>query len=68
MNTTRTVYLKGAARTAAIAEAKRLYEAGASVHSVARQLGRSYGGAHMLLVEAKVTFRPRGGGLRKAGA
>ncbi len=59
---TRTRYLKGEARTAAIATAKELYEAGASVHSVAEQLGRSYGGAHVLLVEAKVTFRPRGGG------
>jgi hypothetical protein len=68
VNTARARYLKGADRTATIAEAKRLYEAGASVHSVAAQLGRSYGGAHMLLVEAKVTFRPRGGGHRKADA
>lgn len=62
-----TRYLKGADRTAAIAKAKELYEAGASVHSVADQLGRSYSGAHLLLREAKVAFRPRGG-TRKAGA
>lgn len=68
MTGTRTRYLKGADRTAAVAKAKELYEAGASVHSVAAQLGRSYSGAHLLLVEAKVTFRPRGGGIRKAGA
>ena len=68
MTTTRTVYLKGAERAAAVAKAKRMYEAGASVHSVAEQLGSSYGGAHMLLAEGKVTFRPRGGGHPKAGA
>lgn len=68
MTTTRARYLKGADRTAAIATAKQLYEAGASVHSVADQLGRSYSGAHLLLVEADVTFRPRGGGHQKAGA
>ena len=68
MTGTRTRYLKGADRTAAIATAKELYEAGASVHSVAEQLGRSYSGAHLLLREADVTFRPRGGGHRKADA
>ena len=43
-------------------------EAGASVHSDAEQLGRTYSGAHLLHREADVTFRPRGGGHRKAGA
>lgn len=64
----RATYLKGEARLAARAKAKRLYEAGATIRAVAREMGRSYGGAYKLLVEAKVTFRARGGGLRKAGA
>lgn len=68
MTGTRARYLKGADRTAARAKAKELYEAGASVRSVGERMGRSYGGAHLLLVEAKVTFRPRGNGLRKVGA
>lgn len=68
MTTTRTVYLKGADRTAAVAKAKELYEQGCTVRGVARQMGRSYGGAHKLLVEAKVVFRPRRNGLRKADA
>lgn len=64
----RATYLKGEARLAARAKAKRLYEAGCSVGSVGEQMGRSYGGAYLLLKEAKVTFRARGGGIRKAGA
>ena len=67
MNTARTRYLKGAARAAAIAEAKRLYEAGATIRAVAEQLGRSYSGTYALLVEAGTTFRAPGG-KRKAGA
>ena len=67
MNTARARYLKGAARTAAIAKAKELYEAGATIRAVADQLGRSYSGTYALLVEADVTFRAPGG-KRKAGA
>ena len=68
MTTTRTVYLKGAARTAAQAKAKRLYDAGATIRAVAEQMGRSFGGTYALLVEAGTEFRATGGGKRKAGA
>lgn len=40
MSSTRAAYLKGADRTAAIAEARRLYELGCTIRSVARQIGR----------------------------
>jgi hypothetical protein len=60
-------YLKGEARTTAIAQAKDLYEQGCTVRSVAERMGRSYGGAHALLVAGGVTFRTRRGGPRKAG-
>lgn len=68
MSSTRAAYLKGEARTTAIAEARRLYEAGATIRSVAREMRRSYGGARSLLVEGKVVLRGRGGGQPKAGA
>jgi hypothetical protein len=61
-------YLKGEARTAAAQQAAALYAQGATIRSVAQQMGRSYGGARALPVEAKVTFRARTGGARKAGA
>ena len=68
MDTARTRYLKGAARTAARDEARRLYEAGATIRAVAEQIGRSFGGTYALLVEAGTEFRATGGGKRKAGA
>jgi helix-turn-helix protein len=68
MSSTRAAYLKGQDRTAAIQQARELYEQGCTIRSVARQMGRSYGGARMLLVEGKVALRGRGSGLPKAGA
>ncbi|HSE05932.1 MAG TPA: helix-turn-helix domain-containing protein [Methylomirabilota bacterium] len=60
--------LTGDARTTAQRQAAQLYGQGATIRSVARQLGRSYGGTRVLLLEADVTLRGRGGGIRKAGA
>lgn len=60
--------LTGDARDKARTEAARLYGQGCTIHSVARQLGRSYGGTRDLLLEAGVILRGRGGSLRKAGA
>lgn len=57
-------YLKGTERAAARAKAAELYAAGCTIRSVAEQLGRSYGSARGLLLEAKVTLRARGGSLR----
>jgi hypothetical protein len=62
------VWLIGDARKNARDKAARLYDAGATIRSVAAQLGRSYGGTRVLLLEAGVTLRARGGGIRKAGA
>lgn len=61
-------WLIGDARKEARDKAARLYDAGATIRSVAAELGRSYGGTHALLLEAGVTLRGRGGGIRKAGA
>lgn len=60
--------LTGQAREKVRAEAARLYGQGATIRSVAQQLDRSYGGTRVLLLEAGVTLRARGGGIRKAGA
>lgn len=65
--TTGTV-LKGDARTTARQQAAELYGQGCTIRSVAQQLDRSYGGTRVLLLEAGVTLRARGGGIRKAGA
>jgi hypothetical protein len=61
-------YLKGDARTDACQRAAELYAQGATIRSIAVQMGRSYGGTRALLIEAKVTLRTRGGGIRKAAA
>lgn len=61
-------WLTGDVRTAARSKAAQLYGQGATIRSVAQQLGRSYGGTRVLLLEAGVTLRGRGGGIRKAGA
>ncbi|MBP5870899.1 helix-turn-helix domain-containing protein [Streptomyces scabiei] len=58
--------LTGDVRTAACDKAAELYGQGATIRSVAEQLGRSYGGTRVLLLEAGVTLRGRGGGIRKA--
>lgn len=65
--TTGTV-LTGDARQTARQQAAELYGQGCTIRSVARQIGRSYGGTRVLLVEAGVQLRARGGGIRKAGA
>ena len=44
---------------------KRQYEAGASIRSLARATGRSYGFVHNVLVEAHVQLRGRGGANRR---
>lgn len=60
--------LTGDARTTARKKAAELYAQGCTIASVADQLGRSYGGTRVLLLEAGVQLRGRGGGNRKAGA
>lgn len=68
MTRQRAPYLKGPERDRAAAEAADLYAQGATIRSIAQQLGRSYGGTRALLLDAKVQLRGRGGHLRKAGA
>ena len=63
--TTGTV-LTGQARETVRQQAAELYGQGCTIRSVARQIGRSYGGTRVLLVEAGVTLRARGGAIRKA--
>lgn len=60
--------LKGDARTTTARRAAELYVQGCTIKSVARQIGRSYGGTRDLLLEAGVQLRARGGGIRKAAA
>lgn len=58
--------LTGNARQTARDKAAHLYGQGCTIKSVAAQLGRSYGGTRVLLLEAGVTLRGRGGNVRKA--
>jgi hypothetical protein len=58
-------YTKGAERVQVRLHAAELYAQGATIRSVADQLGRSYGGTRALLLEAGVTLRAPGGGRRK---
>lgn len=44
---------------------KKQYEAGASIRSLARSTGRSYGFIHNVLVESHVQLRGRGGANRR---
>lgn len=60
--------LVGEARENARREAAELYGQGATIRSISRALGRSYGGTRVLLLEAGVTLRARGGGSRKAAS
>lgn len=49
------------------AQMARVYDGeGASVREIAERFGRSYGAAHRMLAEAGVTFRPRGGSVKRA--
>lgn len=57
----RTPRLVGEARQAMAAELAGRYHDGASIRSLARESGRSYGLVQKLLREAGVEFRPRGG-------
>lgn len=47
---------------------KKQYEAGASIRSLAKSTGRSYGFIHNVLVESKVALRSRGGDNRRKAA
>jgi hypothetical protein len=58
-------YTKGAERVQVRQQAAELYAQGATIRSVADRLGRSYGGTRALLLEAGVTLRAPGGGIRK---
>ncbi|WP_413471666.1 helix-turn-helix domain-containing protein [Streptomyces sp. MB09-02B] len=60
------IHLTGNARETARQRAADLYTQGCTIRSVADQIGRSYGGTRVLLLEAGVTLRGRGGRLRKA--
>lgn len=60
--------LTGQARDKVRQRAAQHYAAGLSIRAISRALGRSYGGTRVLLLEAGVTMRKRGGGIRKAGA
>lgn len=60
------IQLVGEAREKTRQRAAQHYAAGLSIRAISRALGRSYGGTRALLLEAGVTMRARGGGLRKA--
>ncbi|MFJ4682004.1 helix-turn-helix domain-containing protein [Streptomyces sp. NPDC088789] len=51
----------GAARIRLRTQAADLYLAGCTIHSTARQIGRSYGCTRTLILEAGVRIRSRGG-------
>ncbi|MEU3507624.1 helix-turn-helix domain-containing protein [Streptomyces longwoodensis] len=53
--------LRGLDRAKAAERAAELYVQGCTIRSVAAQLGRSYGCARALLLEAGVQLRPKGG-------
>lgn len=57
--------ITGAARDKLAAELKTAYESGASIRSIADSTGRSYGFVHLILAEAGVTLRGRGGARSK---
>lgn len=61
-------HLTGTDRDTARQRAADLYGQGSTIQGVARQLHCSYGLARVLLLEARVVLRGRGGGIRKAGA
>ncbi|MCI3271427.1 helix-turn-helix domain-containing protein [Streptomyces cylindrosporus] len=60
--------LRGERREEVARRAAELYLAGCSIKSTGRQIGRSYGATHTLLLEAGVTLRPRGGMRTRAGS
>lgn len=58
--------LTGPFRTAVAEDLAELYAAGATIRSIAKSTDRSYGAVRQLLLDAGVTLRARGGGIRKA--
>lgn len=54
-------FLRGTQREETARQAADLYAQGCTIASVARQIGRSYGNTRVLLIEAGVKMRPRGG-------
>jgi hypothetical protein len=60
--------LTGDARQQAREQAADLYAQGCTIRSVARQIGRSYGGTRVLLLEAGVQPRGRGGSVGRKAA
>ncbi|GAB4585811.1 MULTISPECIES: helix-turn-helix domain-containing protein [Nocardia] len=55
----------GKSRDRLQSQLKKQYEAGASIRSLARETGRSYGFIHNVLVESHVQLRSRGGANRR---
>ncbi|WP_436848009.1 helix-turn-helix domain-containing protein [Streptomyces coeruleorubidus] len=55
------VHIKGPARHKVRADLKKAYDKGASIRTLARGCGRSYGFVHRLLTEAGTAMRSRGG-------
>jgi uncharacterized protein YoaH (UPF0181 family) len=60
------IVLTGEDRQKARDKAAELYAQGMSVRAVSEAIGRSHGGTLVLLHEAGVQMRPRGGNTRKA--
>ncbi|MFF5018990.1 helix-turn-helix domain-containing protein [Streptomyces sp. NPDC001165] len=54
-------HIKGPARQKLGAELKKAYSRGASIRTLARGCGRSYGFVHRVLSEAGTVMRTRGG-------
>ncbi|MFF8848358.1 helix-turn-helix domain-containing protein [Streptomyces sp. NPDC015127] len=54
----------GPERDRLAAELRARYESGASIRTLAKETGRSYGNVHQLLLDAHVTFRASGGAQR----
>lgn len=65
-NPTRGARVQGDERDQLRRRAAEVYLAGCSIESTGRQIGRSYGAARTLLIEAGVKLRPRGSGRRAA--
>jgi predicted transcriptional regulator len=57
--------ITGSTRTRMAADLKKKYEKGASIRTLARLTGRSYGFVHRILSESGVQLRARGGSLRR---
>jgi hypothetical protein len=62
------IVLTGDARQTTAQKAADLYSQGCTIRSVAHQIGRSYGGTRVLLLEAGVQPRGRGGSVGRKAA